>query len=382
MREPEALPLSAGQPHATVASPALGAATAGNSTRQSFVGEQAGDAARNSSAQATGARYGEPPGFETIDDAGLAAGPRFDRSVGPDGYVWWYVDAFSEDRAYGITLIAFIGSVFSPYYATARRNGPADPRDHCALNVALYGRGGKRWAMTERRRGRLQQSATSLTIGPSSLSWDGRCLRIALDEQTAVFPRRLRGEVRVYPEAIGTRTYGLDLAARHRWWPIAPRAAVEVSLPQPGLAWRGLGYLDCNHGDAPLERDFVAWDWSRTMKHSGATVFYDVTRRGGERAGLALDFGADGRGVPAPAPPETSLRRTLWGLPRRTRTDPGSRARVVKTLEDGPFYARSVIDSQLQGERVSAVHESLCLDRFSARWVQGLLPYRMPRDPG
>jgi carotenoid 1,2-hydratase len=28
---------------------------------------------------------------------------------------------------------------------------------------------------------------------------------------------------------------------------------------------------------------------------------------------------------------------------------------------------------------VTAVHESLSLDRFRSRWVQYLLPYRMPR---
>ena len=62
------------------------------------------------------------------------------------GYAWWYVDALSDDGQHGLTLIAFIGSVFSPYYAWARRRGPADPQNHCALNVALYGPGGNRWA--------------------------------------------------------------------------------------------------------------------------------------------------------------------------------------------------------------------------------------------
>ncbi len=33
------------------------------------------------------------------------------------GYAWWYVDALSDDGRHGLTLIAFIGSVFSPYYA-------------------------------------------------------------------------------------------------------------------------------------------------------------------------------------------------------------------------------------------------------------------------
>ena len=40
-----------------------------------------------------------------------------------DGYVWWYVDALSDDGQHGLTLIAFIGSVFSPFYAWSRRRG-------------------------------------------------------------------------------------------------------------------------------------------------------------------------------------------------------------------------------------------------------------------
>jgi carotenoid 1,2-hydratase len=322
------------------------------------------------------------PTSRASDDPDLRAGPRFDRRVGHDGYVWWYVDAFSADGEYGLTIIAFIGSVFSPYYATARRAGPADPTDHVALNVALYGRGGKRWTMTERSHGALRRTATSLGIGPSEVHWDGTCLRIRIDERTAVLPSPVRGEVRVYPEAVGQQVFTLDGAGAHRWWPIAPRATVEVDLPEPGRRWRGLGYLDCNHGDAPLERDFVAWHWSRTMKQSGATVFYDITRRDGTDTGLALEFDGTGNAVPVAAPPVAPLRRTLWGVPRRTRGDAGTRAGVVSTLEDGPFYARSVVKATVHGTPVTAVHESLSLDRFRARWVQGLLPYRMPRNRG
>jgi hypothetical protein len=48
----------------------------------------------------------------------LNGGPGFDATVGGDGgYIWWYVDALSDDGVHGLTMIAFIGSVFSPYYA-------------------------------------------------------------------------------------------------------------------------------------------------------------------------------------------------------------------------------------------------------------------------
>ena len=56
-----------------------------------------------------------------------AAGPRFDQAVPPGGYAWWYVDALSDDGRHALTIIAFIGSVFSPYYAAARRRGTRRP---------------------------------------------------------------------------------------------------------------------------------------------------------------------------------------------------------------------------------------------------------------
>jgi carotenoid 1,2-hydratase len=68
------------------------------------------------------------------------AGPGFALEVAHNGYAWWYIDAISDDGANGLTIIAFIGSVFSPYYKWARRKREADPMEHCALNVSLYGR--------------------------------------------------------------------------------------------------------------------------------------------------------------------------------------------------------------------------------------------------
>mgnify|MGYP000753538193 CR=1 FL=1 len=85
-------------------------------------------------------------------------------------------------------LIAFVGSVFSPYYAWARRQGRAEPEHFCALNVALYGPRGKRWAMTERGRGAVQRTATSLSIGPSQMRWDRDELTIEIDERSAPLP--------------------------------------------------------------------------------------------------------------------------------------------------------------------------------------------------
>jgi carotenoid 1,2-hydratase len=195
--------------------------------------------------------------------------PAFDLPVPQGGYAWWYLDALSDDGLHGLTLIAFIGSVFSPYYARARRRGQglADPLDHCAINVALYaGKGSAAptgWCMTERGKRHVERTSSTLQIGPSGLSWDGSALTARIDEITVPWGRRMRGTVRLHPHALLDRAYALDDAAGHHWCPIAPGARVEVQLEQPGLNWSGTAYLDSNRGVRPLEQDFLRWDWSR-----------------------------------------------------------------------------------------------------------------------
>ncbi len=288
----------------------------------------------------------------------------------------------SADGRRGLTVIALIGNVFSPYYAAARRRGCADPFDHVAINVCLYDGRGRRWALTERRRCALRRNQTALTIGPSSLWWDGKGLNIEIDEITAPFPARIRGRIQVRPDAVTSSAYRLDAGGRHRWWPLAPSATVEVVFDKPSVRWRGHGYVDSNAGDVALEHDFVRWDWSRAPTSTGASVLYDITPRLGEPALLAVAFDRHGTPTAMEAPPRAMLPKTLWRLARATRCDAGAEARVARTLEDGPFYARSIVSARVSGESVIAVHESLCLDRFRSRWVQLLLPFRMPRTLG
>jgi carotenoid 1,2-hydratase len=320
----------------------------------------------------------------TLGGGQPGGGPRFDAAVAPNGYAWWYVDAFSDDGHYGITLIAFLGSVFSPYYARARRAGTADPLDHCALNVSLYtthpaGGRRKRWTLTERRRHAVHCDRDTLTIGPSALHWDGSALSVRVDELTVPLPSRVRGTVRVHPQLLTRREYPLDDGQRHHWWPLAPSARVEVDLQQPALRWSGQGYFDLNHGQEPLEDAFESWNWSRAAVGRDTCVLYDVERRHGGQRGLALRFARSGESEAIAAPPQVQLPASLWRVARATRSQTGIEARVVKTLEDGPFYARSRVATGLLGRRVTAMHESLSLKRFAAPWVQMLLPFRMPR---
>jgi carotenoid 1,2-hydratase len=235
--------------------------------------------------------------------------------------------------------------------------------------------------MTERGARHVQRDATRLRIGPSSLHWDGQALTIRIDETTAPWPRAVRGTVRVTPTVLHDERYALDAGARHEWWPIAPCSRVEVDLARPASRWQGHAYFDSNRGTAPLEQDFSRWHWSRARtSDGGTTVLYDVTRRGDSDLSLALRFhpARDEASVFQP-PAQIALPRTGWGIGRQTRSEDASATSVTGSLEDGPFYARSLVRSQLFGEAATAVHESLDLDRFASPWVQAMLPFRMPR---
>jgi carotenoid 1,2-hydratase len=302
-------------------------------------------------------------------------GPRFDQNVPPGGYAWWYVDAFSEDQQFGLSIIAFIGSVFSPYYAWSGRR---DPLDHCAMNIALYGPRGARWAMTERRRAALRRDATSLEIGPSAMKWDGRSLEIDINEISAPWPHRLRGHVRVEPETINPRAFTLESQGSHVWRPIAPIARVSAEFSQPDIKWSGNGYFDSNFGDEPLEAGFRRWTWSRARTRGGSAILYDAERRREGPLVLGLEFDRSGGFAAFAPPPVVALPRTRWRIERTTRSEHGG-ARIIDGFEDTPFYSRSMIDHALLGERVSSMHESLDLDRFANPLVRAMLPFRMPR---
>jgi carotenoid 1,2-hydratase len=281
-----------------------------------------------------------------------------------------------------LTLIAFVGSVFSPYYAAARRWGAGDPLNHCALNVALYSTKGKRWALTERTRRDLRRTAATLAIGPSALSWDGVALDVSIDEWAFPLIARIKGRVRVTPAALIDAATALDEAGRHGWTPIAPRARIDVDLEFPAQRWTGDAYLDHNFGSEPLERAFRSWTWSRAHTRDGTLLLYDVERRDGSRLSLAQRIEVSGRIYDFPAPPPAPLPHTFWQVARTTRCDAGATARVARTLEDTPFYARSLIDSTISGTRVRAIHEALSLDRVAHPLVRLMLPFRMPRRRG
>ena len=72
---------------------------------------------------ADGGAVGQDRGGLPDGQSGLER-PEFDWPVPPGGYCWWYVDATSDCGQFALTVIAFVGSVFSPYYHWVVPQGP------------------------------------------------------------------------------------------------------------------------------------------------------------------------------------------------------------------------------------------------------------------
>jgi carotenoid 1,2-hydratase len=248
------------------------------------------------------------------------------------------------------------------------------------MNIAIYGCSANRWAMTERRADALDQTAASLRIGPSWMSWDGKALDLWVDEIGCPRPHRLRGRIRITEGALTQQSFVIDQRGRHTWQPLLTSARLDVDLQHPSLRWSGSGYVDTNFGSEPLGAAFRRWNWARTSISGGTVVQYDVVPRSGDEHSLTVMLDRDGMPKHADLPLKRQLPpTTIWRIARSARADHSGTMDVVRTLEDTPFYSRSLLAADIMGERTAIVHESLDMDRFANPLVKFMLAFRMPR---
>ncbi|MDB4234885.1 carotenoid 1,2-hydratase [bacterium] len=303
----------------------------------------------------------------------------FNLEVPKGGYAWWYVDGVSDCGTKAVSVIGFIGSVFSPWYHWSGRGNPAD---NCCINVATYGPGG-RFTMTDRGEAALQATPDMLRVGPSSMYWNGTELVIDIDEiSSPPIISRVRGQITITPDAVTNVELPLTPDGAHVWRPFAPSSRIKVDLEAKGWQWSGHGYFDANFGTRPLEKDFSYWTWGRYPTRDGATCFYDADRRDGTSLDAAIAFDREGQAKLTEAPARTPFKRTLWALRRETRADAGTTPRQIKAMLDAPFYSRSVVETVVNGEKVQGVHEALDLDRYKQPLLKPMLAVRVPRRKG
>ncbi len=306
---------------------------------------------------------------------------RFADAVQARGYRWFYLDAVSDDGSLALVLIAMLGNPFSPAYARARAGGITNPLDFSAFNVSISGTTASRWALTERASAAVARDANSIAIGASTMRWlPNGALEVWVDERSAPWGARIRGRILFHPEFRTSEAVAIDGRGEHLWWPVAPFGRVEVELRDPGVRFSGTAYLDSNAGDVPLEESFASWSWARMSSQEDVAITYDVITR--EQGAIQHGFHVNREGVHAlEARRSAKLGMTRFGLARSMRSPWGSRAKLVRTVEDGPFYARSIVQCHEAGRPpVRGVHEIVSLDRFASSWVQFLIPFRMRRE--
>ncbi|SIS50806.1 carotenoid 1,2-hydratase [Roseivivax lentus] len=247
------------------------------------------------------------------------------------------------------------------------------------MNVATYGPKG-RFTMTDRGRSALRQSAQRIQIGPSSMGWNGNQLVIEVNEVTAP-PQlsRVRGMIRVTPSAITDQELPLTQDGAHVWRPFAPVSRIEVDMEAQGWQWQGHGYFDANFGTRALEDDFAYWTWGRYPTRAGATCFYDAQRQDGTHLAQAATFDEGGNVHNTELPETRPMQRSLWQVKRATRGDEGAEPTQVMNMLDAPFYSRSMVKTELQGEPAVGVHEALDLTRFAKPWLKPMIAVRVPR---
>ncbi|NNE87971.1 MAG: carotenoid 1,2-hydratase [Silicimonas sp.] len=282
----------------------------------------------------------------------------------------------SHDGTKAVSVIGFIGSVFSPWYAWSGRK---NPQNNCCINVATYGRGG-RFTMTDRGTQALRQSEDTLEVGPSSMHWTGSKLVISINEiSSPPLINRIKGTITVTPAAITGVELPLTQDDAHIWRPFAPISTISVDIDRSGWQWEGHGYFDANFGTRALEQDFSYWSWGRFPSKDGALSFYDAERRDGTQLDAAIGFDAEGNARHVDAPARAPFKRSAWTVRRETRTDPGTKARQIKPMLDAPFYCRSVVETTIDGAHLTGVHEALDLNRFASPLIKPLLAVRVPR---
>lgn len=277
-------------------------------------------------------------------------------------------------------IIAFIGSVFSPDYYRAQRLGPADPYEHCAVNVALYSDPTRSWAFTHYGRRAVSCAPDVLGIAGNRFVWTPQKLTCRIEERGAPWPVLLRGVVTLNTAEHGATQIPLTPDGRHMWQALIPCGRVAVEFERPSLRWEGTGYLDSNYGSAPLHQGFRRWSWLRAHGRQATRVVYDLTPRETPAVRYALKF-ASGRWQTLASPLRTALvPASSWRVAREVAADLDTQPSVVRTLEDAPFYARTMVRTTLEDEPLTAMHESLSLQRFQSSWVRSLLPLRIRRS--
>ncbi len=277
-------------------------------------------------------------------------------------YEWWYFDALSEDGAWVLTIIWFLGNPFSPYYRESLRGRRADPYAHNALFFALY-KHGKLHAYHFTRFPRQEIHADTvrpacLRFGSSTLVWDGQTYHLSISDENAN-RRHVAADLWFDAPPLAPADVAVgDGRDTHCWLPAAPACRVQgrITLREQAnagaerLHFQGLGYHDHNWGVLPFDDKIKDWYWGRaSLGKSGAVLVYHVRYRDAAPASHLLRF-EEGRLTLHDPAAEVDLQRVRANgflMPYATRLavqsgDVSALFHLEARLDSAPFYARTL----------------------------------------
>jgi hypothetical protein len=296
------------------------------------------------------------------------------------GFAWWYVDAIDE-RGDGLVLIWSWGLPFLPGYLSGARRGEGEPaRARPSLNVSVY-RGGRRafyLLQTYAEAEAEMDGAGGFRFGATHIRQDrpGQ-VRVELDCAVPRSADRLRGVVEVAgPPARLAPDLQPSPDPSHRWTPVLGPAWLEAHLTAgpERFAVAAPAYHDRNEGTRRFDDLGIDhWIWGRRARPEGTAIWYLTFAKAGPPVAWGAELRADGEVRLAPelepvleAPRRGPFGVRIWDRVRLTQPSGADWlvARSGPRVDDGPFYARTLMDVTSGGDEGVGLGEWIVPDRI------------------
>ncbi|MEQ9310609.1 MAG: hypothetical protein RLN90_14225 [Balneolaceae bacterium] len=201
-----------------------------------------------------------------------------------NGYEWWYFDALSSDKQWGIVIIFYHGNPFSPKYIVAE-NGY--PNQFPGISISVYKKG-------------KPEFYSFLEYEEDKFNWDAEDHSVSIGSN--IFKRTVNDEVVEYELLLAqTLASGHSINAKlkfnssiisnnlidyksmgeiHFWNLIQPQSQVYGTINLNGkkneqsINFTGTGYHDHNTGYEPMKDSFRDWYWGRFHFKESTLIYY------------------------------------------------------------------------------------------------------------
>ncbi len=288
-----------------------------------------------------------------------------DEQIDPDkpsnGYEWWYFDAQSLDKQWGIVVIFYHGNPFSPKYIQAI-NGL--PNQFPAISISIY-RNGKPeyYSFLEYDEGRFHWDEDEQTgsIGSNffkRIEVDGVLEYELLLAQTLESGHSINAKLKFTSQTISEALLENESKGeKHQWNLIQPQAKVNGSIKLKGksddhnVSFSGTGYHDHNTGYEPMKDSFEDWYWGRFHFKESTLIYYVMNGLDGNKQHEAWLISKDGEEV-LQIFDQIELnyyQKNLFSLDvaKKIKLSSGNTKVTIQQrelIDNGPFYQRFYSD--------------------------------------